>query len=317
MTGVVVEKNVNSGQEVRPDQLTSNMPPMFVITDPTRLWAQLDATEQDAALLHRGQGVTLRTPAYPGVDFPATITSIPDFVDPASRVIKIRATVDNADRRLKSEMFVSARIKEEGQETLMIPAAATFLVGDRRLRLRRACTGTSSSALKLASARKSKAGPPSPAGSLQASGLSRWERSSCSRSCKRGPRVNASPTMIERLVTFALTKPLFIVLGAVLFIGGGIAAFINLPIEAFPDISDTQVQVITLYPGRAAEEVENQVTIPLEVVLAGLPGSVRMFSHTQFGLSFMILTFDDTTNTYFARQQVVERLRRAPTSAAR
>ncbi len=117
--------------------------------------------------------------------------------------------------------------------------------------------------------------------------------------------------MIERLVAFALTKPLFIVLGAVLFAGGGIAAFINLPIEAFPDISDTQVQVITLYPGRAAEEVEKQVTIPLEVVLAGLPGSVRMFSHTQFGLSFMILTFDDKTNPYFARQQVVERLRDA------
>src|SRR4030081_2597704 len=90
---------------------------------------------------------------------------------------------------------------------------------------------------------------------------------------------------------------------------GGFAAFKSLPIEAFPDVTDTQVNVITLYPGRAAEEVEKQVTIPLEVVLSGLPNAVRLFSHTQFGLSFVIITFDDRANAYFARQQVVERLR--------
>src|ERR1700674_3009052 len=117
--------------------------------------------------------------------------------------------------------------------------------------------------------------------------------------------------MIERVVSFALNKPVFVVLGLILFVAGGFAAFKSLPIEAFPDIADTQVQVITLYPGRAAEEVEKQVTIPVEVALAGMPGSIRMFSHTQFGLSFLILTFDDKTNPYFARQQVVERLRDA------
>jgi cobalt-zinc-cadmium resistance protein CzcA len=117
--------------------------------------------------------------------------------------------------------------------------------------------------------------------------------------------------MIRRIVSFALTQPLFIVLGLALFVGGGIAAFLSLPIEAFPDVTDTQVNVITLYPGRAAEEVERQVTIPLEVVLAGMPNSVRLFSHTQFGLSFVILTFNDKADPYFARQQVIERLREA------
>src|SRR6267154_148960 len=115
--------------------------------------------------------------------------------------------------------------------------------------------------------------------------------------------------MIERVVSFALHKPLFVVLGLILFVAGGFAAFRSLPIEAFPDVTDTQVNVITLYPGRAAEEVEKQVTIPLEVVLSGLPNAVRLFSHTQFGLSFIIITFDDRANAYFARQQVVERLR--------
>ena len=117
--------------------------------------------------------------------------------------------------------------------------------------------------------------------------------------------------MINRIVSFALYQPLFILLGTLLFIGGGIAAFKHLPVEALPDVTDTQVTVITLFPGRAAEEVEKQVTYPIEVALAGLPNMIRMFSHTQFGLSFIILTFDDKASPYFARQQVFERLREA------
>src|SRR5437588_7335589 len=115
--------------------------------------------------------------------------------------------------------------------------------------------------------------------------------------------------MIKRIVSFSLYQPLFIVLGVALFIGGGIWAFKNLPVEAFPDVSDVQVTVISLFPGRAAEEVEKQVTIPLETALSGMPHSVRLFSHTQFGLSFIMLTFDDGATDYFARQQVLERLK--------
>ncbi len=117
--------------------------------------------------------------------------------------------------------------------------------------------------------------------------------------------------MIRRLVYFALHQPLFAALLAVIFIAGGIVAFINLPIEAFPDVSDTQVNVIALFPGRAPEEVEKQVTIPLETVLSGVPHSVRLFSHTQFGLSFIMITFDDKVTDSFVRQQVVERLQTA------
>jgi len=117
--------------------------------------------------------------------------------------------------------------------------------------------------------------------------------------------------MIRRLVHFALHQPLFAAMLTLLFIAGGVVAFVNLPIEAFPDVSDTQVNVITLFPGRAPEEVEKQVTIPLETVLSGLPHSVRVFSHTQFGLSFIMITFDDKVTDYFVRQQVVERLQTA------
>ena len=117
--------------------------------------------------------------------------------------------------------------------------------------------------------------------------------------------------MIRKIVSFAIHQPLFMILLLVLFIGAGIAAFHALPIEAFPDVTDVQVPVITLFPGHAPEEVEKQVTIPLEIELSGLPHSVRLFSHTQFGLSFIYITFDDAVNDYFARQQVQERLQNA------
>ena len=114
--------------------------------------------------------------------------------------------------------------------------------------------------------------------------------------------------MIRRIVSVALHQPLFVVMLLVLFVSAGIAAFKTLPVEAFPDVTDVQVTVITLFPGHAPEEVEKQITIPLEVGLSGLPNAVRMFSHTQFGLSYIILTFDDNANDYFVRQQVLERL---------
>ena len=115
--------------------------------------------------------------------------------------------------------------------------------------------------------------------------------------------------MMKRIVHFALHEPLFIILGLVLFVGIGVSAFRSLPIEAFPDVTDTQVTVITLFPGRAPEEVEKQVTIPLEIALAGVPNSIRMFSHTQFGLSFIVVTFDEKPSLFMARQLVEERLR--------
>jgi heavy metal efflux system protein len=117
--------------------------------------------------------------------------------------------------------------------------------------------------------------------------------------------------MIAHIVRTSLQQPLLVVFALLAFTGGGLIAFKNLPVEAFPDVTDTQVTIITLYPGRAAEEVERQVTMPLEVALSGIPNAVRLFSHTQFGLSFTVVTFNDKANDYFARQQVTERLRSA------
>src|SRR5215831_1815937 len=112
--------------------------------------------------------------------------------------------------------------------------------------------------------------------------------------------------MVKRIVSFSLDQPLFVALLTTLFVFAGITAFRALPIEAFPDVTDVQVTVITLFSGHAPEEVEKQVTIPIEIALSGVPHAVRVFSHTQFGLSYITVTFDDAVDDYFARQRVQE-----------
>ncbi len=114
---------------------------------------------------------------------------------------------------------------------------------------------------------------------------------------------------MKRLIEFSLKQPVMIGLALLLFIGSGLIAFKNLSVEAFPDVTDTQVTVIALFPGHAAEEVEKQVTLPIEMALSGLPNSIRVFSHTQFGLSYTVVTYDDATTVQRVRQEVNERLR--------
>ncbi len=114
--------------------------------------------------------------------------------------------------------------------------------------------------------------------------------------------------MLKRIIDAALRQPLLVAFATILLIAGGLSAFRSVPIEAYPDVGDVQTTVITLYPGHASNEVEKQVTTPVEIALSGLPHAVRIFSHTQFGLSYVVVTFDDKVDDYFARQQVNERL---------
>lgn len=117
--------------------------------------------------------------------------------------------------------------------------------------------------------------------------------------------------MIAQLLRFALRQRFLTLVGGLSLIGAGIWAFQQLQIEAYPDISDTQAVVITLYPGHASEEVEQQVTVPIERAVNNVPNVIARRSRTIFGLSVVELTFDYGTNDYFARQVVLEHLRDA------
>jgi len=114
--------------------------------------------------------------------------------------------------------------------------------------------------------------------------------------------------MIRALVDFALSNKFVVLAVACLLLGWGIISFHNLPVEAYPDIADNYVTVITQWPGRSAEEVEQQVTIPIEIQMAGMPHMSYLRSESIFGLSFVIMIFDDSSVNDWNRQKVLERL---------
>jgi cobalt-zinc-cadmium resistance protein CzcA len=114
--------------------------------------------------------------------------------------------------------------------------------------------------------------------------------------------------MIRTLVDFALNNRFVVIAIAILLIAWGAVSFHQLPVEAYPDISDNYVTVITQWPGRSAEEVEQQVTIPIEAQMSGMPHMTFLRSESIFGLSFVIMIFDDTSVNDWNRQKVLERL---------
>lgn len=114
--------------------------------------------------------------------------------------------------------------------------------------------------------------------------------------------------MLEKIITFALQQRVFVLSGAIVLVALGWRAVDNLPIEAFPDVQDVQVQIDTLAPGMAPEEVERSVTLPIEREMGGTPHLTQLRSVSIFGLSEVIMTFADNTDDYFARAQVLEHL---------
>jgi cobalt-zinc-cadmium resistance protein CzcA len=114
--------------------------------------------------------------------------------------------------------------------------------------------------------------------------------------------------VIRTLVDFALNNRFVVLAVAILLLGWGAISFHNLPVEAYPDIADNYVTVITQWPGRSAEEVEQQVTIPIEIQMAGMPHMTFLRSESIFGLSFVIMIFDDSSVNDWNRQKVLERL---------
>ena len=114
--------------------------------------------------------------------------------------------------------------------------------------------------------------------------------------------------MLARLVQFALSQRLFVMLAAALLAGAGWYAFSNLPIDAFPDVSSTQVKIIMKAPGMTPEEIESRIAIPIEVEMLGIPQQRILRSVSKYGLVDVTVDFNDGTDIYWARQQVAERL---------
>ena len=128
--GVVVERNITLGQEVRPDNASQAL---FVISDPSKLWVQIDAQTPDMLDLKPQAQVELVVPSLSDQVFKATVLTVADQIDPVSRSIKVRALVDNSSRVLKSEMLARVRYTRKIRQGVEVPASALFLMGKQHI----------------------------------------------------------------------------------------------------------------------------------------------------------------------------------------
>jgi membrane fusion protein, heavy metal efflux system len=128
LDGVVVERNANLGQEVRPDAAA----PLFVVTDPSRLWVLLDVTERDLPATAKGDRLLVRSGAYPDRTFSGRLEWVGDSLDPASRTVRVRGTVPDPARMLKAEMYVTVEdAGERPRPAVFLPVAAVLTDGSR------------------------------------------------------------------------------------------------------------------------------------------------------------------------------------------
>src|SRR6202050_633642 len=114
--------------------------------------------------------------------------------------------------------------------------------------------------------------------------------------------------MIRGVVDFALNNRVLVLAIAVLLFIWGVISFRSLPVEAYPDVANNYVQIITQWPGISAEQMEQQVTIPLEIVVNGIPHLQSLRSTSLFGLSSLMLIFDDDSENDWNREKVLERI---------
>lgn len=129
LQGVVVERNLNPGQELRPDQSGPGTPALFTISDPSSLWVQIDAREAEFGVLKPGSSFDLVVPVLPGQRFSGKVVAVSDFIDPSTRTVKIRGVVANPQRLLKAEMLATARAERQFEGGVMVPASAVLLRG--------------------------------------------------------------------------------------------------------------------------------------------------------------------------------------------
>ncbi len=133
--GIVVEKNINPGQEVRPDQMLANAPqfvlPLFVVTDPNRLWVQVDVSEAQAGQVKPGSTLIIRSQAFPGQNFTGRVDVIAEGLDPITHTLRLRGSLENPNRSLKAYMFVSVELPQNESNEVRIPTKAVFLKNEQ------------------------------------------------------------------------------------------------------------------------------------------------------------------------------------------
>ena len=302
ISGEVVERLVAPGQVVQAGQTQA-----FTISNLSTVWVLANVYQADLAYVRSGEDVAVQTDAYPGV-FHGRISYVSPALDPNTRTLQARIVVDNPGEKLKRDMYCTVTVTAgKASNAIAVPNAAV-LRDDNNQPFVYVATGEGQFGRRDVETGQSEDGL------IQILKGHCPRRQSCRRRqplsavCQLAAALRRPLPMINRIVQFALRQR-FLVLMMVLFLMiGGAVSFSHMPVDAYPDLSPPMVEIITQWPGHAAEEVERLVTVPTEVEMNGVPKMTVMRSISLYGLSDIILTFHDDTDDYWSREVVFQRL---------
>ena len=295
-SGVVVERNVTPGQVVAYGQ--SDLPSsLVVIADLSTMWVLADVYEPDVPRVRLGEAVSVTLPCCPGERYQGQVASH------RGRHRQGVAHPQGARGGAQPRAGPQERDVRAGQHRYRDAPGPRGAPGGHPSRRQR----------DVRPGREGAGRVRAPASHRRGGGRGGGRDPRRADPGRHGGQRGRDPPeargpMIERIVAFALQQRFVVLALALILTVGGIVSYGHLPIEAYPDVGDVKVEIITLWPGHAAEEVERLITIPLENELNGIASVTFLRSDTLFGLSNIRVLFADGTDDYWARQQVQERL---------
>jgi hypothetical protein len=280
----------------------------------SRVWVMAQVFGADLAAVSVGDAAEVNS-GIGSKTFSGKVDNIAALVDPDTRAVAVRVVVDNPGDLLKKQMYVRVRL-EARQESrgLLVPVSAILrddenlpfvyqLQADGSLARRHVTLGSRTGdaydiAEGLSAADKIV---------VDGASVSSVHAESMSEELPPASSVPRTGSMMNRIVASSLRQRFLVGLMTLLLIGVGSFSLRRLPVDAYPDLAPPMVEVITQWPGRAAEEIERLITVPVEREMNGIPRLSTIRSISLYGLSDVILTFQNGTDNYFARQEVFNR----------
>ena len=311
--GEVIERNWSDGQGFKAGDVA------FKIADHSIVWMMADVAEGDIAAVRTGQKVSITTRAHPGRTFSGTVAVVYPHLMKETRTVRVRIELPNPDLALLPDMYGDVEIATGAdQDVIAVPASAIIDSGSRQVVLLDLGDGRFEP-------REIKAGRRGDDFVEVVSGVAEGDKvvvngnflidaesnlqSALKGSCQ--PRDDGRQPMIARLIGWSAKNLMLVLIATAFAVVAGIWAVRTLPLDAIPDLSDTQVIVYTEFPGQAPQVVEDQVTFPLTTSMLTVPRSKVVRGFSFFGVSFVYIIFEDGTDIYWARSRVLEYLNAA------
>jgi len=315
--GIVLERNAIEGMRANPGDV------LFRIADTSVVWALVDVSERDLGSIAVGQSVAVRARSFSGRTFAGTIAVVYPQVNRDTRTVRVRIELANPDAVLLPDMYVDADIDTaDSAPVLAVPDSSVLDAGSRqavlvdkgegRFEPREVKLGRRAAAIsRCETALQMRSGGylgqlPDRCGKQPESSAERLRRRSApSFRCRCRSR-DGRAQMIARIIAWSARNLLLVLFGTGFAAAAGLYALVHLPLDAIPDLSDTQVIVYTEYSGQAPQVIEDQVTYPLTTAMLTVPKSKVVRGFSFFGVSFVYVIFEDGTDIYWARSRVME-----------